>query len=192
MFAWIGFTGIVLDFAGVLILTLDILPEFRLHRRAQRLRQLAVNTEHLKDGDGGRELPEGRDAELYRTIGETLDLVNATNASLYDQVQFTFGTAKAALRNSAYDFSAIGDEKVKAALSQTTFDRSIFEAALKVLNYRAEIAHANLATRRRPNLLWGVTFVLLGFVMQAFGAMPPYAQSFVVNLILRAFGAPHS
>ncbi|MBY2909242.1 hypothetical protein [Rhizobium leguminosarum] len=190
MLAWIGFIGIALDFAGVVILTLDILPEFRLHRREQRLRQLRLNTDHLKDGDGARTPREGDD-QLYQTIEGALDLVNATNASLYDPVQFNFGTAHAALSNSAYDFDASEDSRVKAALAEPAFDRKTFDEALTVLRVKSDIAHANLAYRRRPNLLWGVTFVLFGFLLQAFGAMPSYAQTLVIDGVLRVLHVPH-
>jgi hypothetical protein len=190
MLAWIGFIGIVFDFVGVVILTLDILPEFRLHRREQRLRQLKLNTAHLKDGDGARTHREGDD-QLYKTIEGALDLVNATNASLYDPVQFNFGTAQAALRNTAYDFDAIEDGLVKAALAEPVFNRKTFDEALTALREKSDVAHANLAYRRRPNLLWGVTFVLFGFLLQAFGAMPSYAQTFAINGMLRVLGAPH-
>jgi hypothetical protein len=106
-------------------------------------------------------------------------------------VQFSFGTAQAALRNSAYDFNATDDGRVKAALAEPVFKREAFDEALAVLRDKSDNAHANLAHRRRPNLSWGVFFVLMGFILQAFGAMPTYAQTAVISGIAHLLGAPH-
>lgn len=188
--AWIGFIGLVLDFIGVCILTIDILPEFLLHRREQRRRQLAIATARLKDGEG---IPKYRyDERVRTTLDRALAMVNASNASLYDPILFDFITAQAGLNSSAHDFKAIEDDRVKAVLSANTFSRQMFAEALQALQERSDLEHANFAHRRRPNLGWGIAFVLLGFFVQAFAAMPSYAQSFLLDGILRVLGAPHS
>lgn len=186
--AWLGFVGLLLDFFGVVILTLDILPEFRLHRREQRLRQLRMNTAHLMDGDPAG-IPEEESPVMATTIG-ALAMVRASNASLYDHLKFDALTARSALNTCAYDFQAKDDEKVMAALKGLTFSRSAFDEALDVLDAKAANAHGNLARRRRPNLFWGVFFVLVGFAIQAFAAMPMYAQIYALNALLRFLGAP--
>ncbi|KQQ61126.1 hypothetical protein ASF69_01505 [Rhizobium sp. Leaf311] len=188
MLAWIGFVGLLLDFVGVVILTLDILPEFRLHRRERRLRQLRLNSQHLNDGDGAYVRREGD--EVLRTTEAALAMVRASNASLYDLQRFDALTARSALNSSAYDFEAIDDPRIKTALKDQQFSRSNFESALTALEEKAAAAQANLAGRRRPNLFLGVVFVLLGFASQAFGAMPPYAQQatigFIINMLAPA------
>jgi hypothetical protein len=188
MLAWIGFIGLVLDFVGVFILTLDILPEFRLHRRERRLRQLRLNSHQLTDGDGAY-VPKKGD-EVLRTTEAALAMVRATNASLYDLQRFDALTARSALNNIAYDFDANDDPRVNTALKDQRFSRSNFDDALTALEEKAAVAQGNLAGRRRPNLFWGVFFVLLGFALQAFGAMPAYAQTFLLSAFLRFLGAP--
>ncbi|MGO7756853.1 hypothetical protein ACC761_06340 [Rhizobium ruizarguesonis] len=188
MLAWLGFIGLVLDLVGVVILTLDILPEFRLHRRERRVRQLRLNAQHLTDGDGAY-VPKKGD-EVLRTTEAALAMVRATNASLYDIQRFDALTARSALNNIAHDFDANEDPRVNTALKDQQFSRINFDKALAALEEKAAVAQGNLAGRRRPNLFVGVIFVLLGFALQAFGAIPAYAQTYVLSAFLRFLGAP--
>lgn len=179
MLAWIGFVGLLLDFVGVCILTIDILPEFLLHRREQRRRQLAIATAHIKDGE---RIPHHRyDKRVLTMADRVLAMLTASNASLYSPVIFDFLTAQAGLNSSAHDFKAIDDGRVKKALSTGAFSKQVFGEALQALQERSDKEHANFAHRRRPNLWLGVAFVLIGFLAQAFGAIPPYAQTILIN-----------
>ena len=188
--AWIGFIGLILDFIGVCILTIDILPEFLLHRREQRRRQLAIATANLKEGE---RIPAYRyDKRVLTTLDKALAMVTASNASLYDPIIFDFLTAQAGLNSSAHDFKAMDDDRVKKALSAIIYSKQMFADALLALQERSDKEHANFAHRRRPNLWLGIAFVLIGFLAQALGAMPPYAQAALINALLGLMGAPHS
>lgn len=182
---WLGVIGLALDFIGVVILTLDVLPEFSLHRKTQRLRQLRLNSSHLADGETAEKFPG--DDPVWKTTASALAMVRASNASLYETMRFDFLTAQAALNSSAYDFHAADDDVIRVALGCDSFSKIVFEAALAHLEEKAAIASANLSTRRRPNLFWGVFFVLLGFVVQALAAVPDYAQQYLRTLFWTAF-----
>jgi hypothetical protein len=169
--AWLGFIGIILDLVGVVILTLDILPEFRLHRRERRVRQLRLNAQHLTDGDGAY-VPKKGD-EVLRTTEAALAMVRATNASLYDIQRFDALTARSALNNIAYDFDANEDPRVNIALKDQQFSRINFDKALAALEEKAAGAQGNLAGRRRPNLFVGVIFVLLVLLCKHLGQFRP-------------------
>jgi len=144
---WLAPAGLIADILGFLLLAWDILPEYRLYR----LRRLN-DVSHALDGE---------DIEAIVRYGQEPDdplralAVEMRYLSSVDHLRFRVGIPR-------------WRKECLSSLDETWLARSREEVTNAI-----DAKERELGKRWRPPLLFGICLVILGFVLQFLGSLPP-------------------
>ncbi|MCJ2012170.1 hypothetical protein [Methylobacterium sp. J-076] len=144
MSPWLSVWGLVADMAGVAIITYDIWPEYRVHRLREAIEwQYKVLISSLSETQ--------EDEEPAQTIQEML---HSMGRSEMDRLRQRLG------------LPAIGEGRMLPTEEEIARSRIETDAAIAR-------KMAKIETRTRPPVGFGVMLVILGFLLQLLGALPP-------------------
>ncbi len=140
---WWTVAGLISDIVGFAVLALDVLREYRRHRRTTDLQEAAQAAEFLRDNPEQPETKIG-EKESYREYYERLVIRTHRGNML--------------LMQEVYD----DDGSIK---NLKTYDE-------KAAAFRTKSAEAAAKALKRAPIIFGVVLVFLGFVLQVVGAVP--------------------
>lgn len=167
---WVSLAGLLLDAAGFSMLAWDLLPEYRANRLARDLDQSA---QYAEDAADGVHRPAADDVDPVTITDDLLAQARNESRKLLDHLHWlNVGMAVALLEDVATAVGVRDHPKVGPALKRGVFSRQEHLSAMTVVRRALKSKMAKLAQRRRPPLRLAIGMVIVGFLMQAYGAIP--------------------